>query len=55
LKQKKVAHFEKIVAAGRVSAPLFLMLQKGLKWRHKPRTLKKVAADGNLENIFVPE
>jgi hypothetical protein len=30
-KQKKVAHFEKIVAAGRVSAPLFLTLQKGPK------------------------
>jgi hypothetical protein len=30
-KTKKVADFEKIVAVGRVSAPLFLMLQKGPK------------------------
>jgi hypothetical protein len=28
-KQKKWRHFEKKVAAGRVSAPLFLVFQKG--------------------------
>jgi hypothetical protein len=30
-KEKKLAHSEKIVAAGRVSALLFLTLQKGPK------------------------
>jgi hypothetical protein len=39
--QKKVAHFEKIVAAGRVSAPLFLTLQKGLKVAAQASNTKK--------------